>query len=158
MKWLQYLPATIAGLLLFSSVSRAQPRAHSFEQVGLLQKNAKRNTVVFIYTDWCRYCQVMKASVLSKEPIVGILNDRFYFVSLNAEEKKDIRFNNRLFKYRPNGTNTGTHDLAQALASIGGKVSYPVLVILNSEYEIIFQYSGFLNTKVLRAVLYNTPQ
>ncbi len=156
MKWLKHVYLILAGLLLFSSISKAQLKAYSFEQVETLQKNEKRNMVVFIYTDWCQYCQVMKSTTLENGQVRKMLNDQFYYVALNAEEKKDIRFNNHLFKYKPNGTGTGAHELAEVLATIEGKMAYPALVVLNYNYEIVFQYSGFLPAKALRAVLDKT--
>lgn len=158
MKWLKYISITIAGMLLFSCSSTAQLKAYSFEQVAELQKKQKRNIVVFIYTHWCQYCQVMKSTTLGNDQVIKKLNEQFYFVSLNGEEKKDIRFNNHLFKYKPNGRNTGSHELAEVLGTIDGKLAYPGLIILNSRCEIIFQYSGFLNAKALRAILDNTPR
>ncbi|WP_114791685.1 thioredoxin family protein [Niabella yanshanensis] len=158
MKWLKYILITIAGILLLSHISKAQVKAYSFEQVETLQKNEKRNVVVFIYTNWCQYCQAMKSTTLENGQVRKMLNDQFYYLALNAEEKKDIRFNNKLFKYKPNGANTGAHELAEALGNIDGKLAYPALVVLNSRYEIVFQYSGFLHTKAMRAVLDNTLQ
>lgn len=155
MKRLKNLISTLTVLLLFSHISMAQPKPHSFEQVDVLQKAANRNTVVFIYTDWCQYCKVMKKTALNNEQIVRILNNQFYFVALNGEEKKDIRFNDHLFKFKPNGLHTGTHELAEALGTIEGKIAYPVLVVLNSKQEIIFRYSGFLDARSLRTMLYN---
>lgn len=156
MKWLKYIFITIAGMLLFSYISAAQLKPYSFEQVAELQKKLKRNIVVFIYTDWCQYCQTMKGATLGNDQVVRKINEQFYFVSLNGEEKKDIRFNSHLFRYKPNGANTGIHELAKALGTIDGKLAYPGLIILNSRYEIIFQHSGFLNVKALRAILDNS--
>lgn len=158
MKWLKYIFINIAGMLLFSYTGTAQLKAYSFEQVGELQKKLKRNIVVFIYTDWCQYCKAMKSSTLGNEQVVRKLSEQFYFVSLDGEEKRDILFNNHLFKYKPNGANTGVHELAEALGSIRGKLAYPALVLLNSKYEIVFQYSGLLNAKSLHTVLDHTLQ
>ena len=38
-----------------------------------------------------------------------LLNENFYFVKLNREEKKDIHFLGKKFIYKPTGTNTGIH-------------------------------------------------
>lgn len=158
MKRLKYIFITIAGMLLFSYNSAAQLKAYSFEQAGQLQKTTKRHIVVFIYTNWCQYCQLMKRAALATDQITRKLNEQFYFVPLNGEEKRDIQFNSHVFRYKPNGANTGTHELAEALGTIDGKLTYPGLVLLNSRYEIVFQYSGFLSAKALRAILDNTLQ
>jgi thioredoxin-related protein len=158
MKWLKQIFITLSALLLLSYIGAAQLKTYSFEQADALQKKQKRNIAVFIYTDWCQYCQVMKRATFSNDQVVRKLNEQFYFVALNGEEKRDIRFNSNLFKYKPNGTNTGAHELAEVLGTIDGKLAYPGLIILNSRYEIIFQYSGFLNARALRTILDNTPR
>lgn len=138
----------------------AQMKAHPLEQIDSLQKTSKRNMVVFIHTDWCRYCHSMKNTTLKNDSIISILNKEFWFAALNAEEKQDILFNGQIFKYKPTGENTGTHELAEQLAKVKGKISYPTLCILNANYEIIFQYNRFLSSaellKVLNEVLKNS--
>lgn len=129
----------------------SQPRSYSFEAVDTLEKAHPRPLVVFIHTDWCKYCEAMKQSTLKNDRIVSQLDDRFYFVMLNAEERSDIRFGGRTFRFKPAGAGTGIHDLAAALA--GDKTGYPLLCILNNMHEMIFQYNGFLTPAELDAML-----
>ncbi|MCH5717454.1 thioredoxin family protein [Niabella hibiscisoli] len=145
--------AIVLGSILLPGFCLAQLKAHSFEEIEGLQKTARRHLVVFVYTNWCRYCDAMKTTVFKNEAVARTLNEDYYFVQLNAEEKKDILLNNHRFKYKPNGRNTGVHELATALATIDGKLTYPALVILNAKLEIVFQYSGWLNHKELGTVL-----
>ena len=130
-----------------------QPRVHSFEQIDSLQKIAPRNTVVFIHTDWCRYCQAMKNTTLKNKVLTKLLNDSFWFVDLNAEEKRNITFHNRIFKYKPTGENTGVHELAEQLGTYDGRLSYPALCVINEAYEIVFQYDQFLSADNLQIAL-----
>lgn len=146
------------GSILLPGFSFAQLKTHSFEQVEALQKTAPRHVVIFIHTDWCRYCDAMKTTTFKNAEVIKSLNEKFYLVQLNAEEKREVLFNNHRYKFKPNGTNTGTHELAQALGTIEGKTGYPVLVMLNSKREIVFQYSGFMNSKALRNLLINSVQ
>ncbi len=126
---------------------------HSFEEVTLLQSKEKRPVIVFLHTDWCKYCFAMKKNTFNNKDILKILNERFYFISFNAESKKDVSFNNHLFKYKPNG-NTGVHEIAVALTS--NKLTYPSTIILSSENEILFEASTFLNSKNLLNILMKT--
>lgn len=138
----------------------AQLQTYSFAQLDSLQKTKKKNIVVFIHTDWCKYCQTMKNTTFKDKKVVQLLNEKFWFADFNAEEKQDIIFNGHTFKYKPTGSNTGIHELAEQLGTANGKVSYPALCILNSDYEIIFQYDQFLSStdllKVLNEVLKNS--
>ena len=131
----------------------AQLKTHLFTQIDSLQKLDNKNVLVFIYTDWCRYCNIMKNTTFKNENVIKLLNDKFWFVSLNAEEKQGIDFNKNLFKYKPTGNKTGVHELAEQLGTFDGKLSYPALCMLNSGYEIVFQYGGFLSVAELLKVL-----
>lgn len=143
----------IAASLLQPLSVYAQTEVHSFEQIDSLQQTEKRNVVIFIHTDWCRYCQAMKNTTFQDDSISLLLNEQFWYTELNGEERKNINFNQHIFKYKPTGNNTGTHELAEQLGTIDGKLSYPSLCILNRDYEIIFQYDQFLSASDLLQVL-----
>lgn len=143
----------LIAVVLFPFSALAQPKSYSFAELYNLQKTEKKNTLVFIHTDWCRYCQSMKNTTFKDKEIIRLINEQFWFADLNAEEKQDIIFNGYTFKYKPTGSSTGIHELAEQLATINGKVSYPALCILNAEHEIIFQYDQFLSSADLLKVL-----
>jgi hypothetical protein len=95
----------------------------------------------------------MQNTTFKNDKIIHILNSEFYFIELNAEEKRDITFGNHTFKYKPTGTNTGSHELANQLAVIDNEVTYPALCFLNFDNEIIFQYNQFITAKDLQIIL-----
>lgn len=145
----------LSVFLVFVSFENAtgQINNYAFEQLDSLQKSQKKNIVVFIYTNWCKYCDVFKHTTLKDESLIEQIRNKFYFISLDAEERKTILFRNVVFKFNANGVNTGVHELASELATIEGKISYPTICILNANYEIVFQYQGFMNVKELKTVL-----
>lgn len=148
------LVVVLAGVaILLSQSAFAQPSSFRFEQLEGLQHAERRPVVVFISTDWCRYCSRMKLSTLRDEQVVKLLNGNFYFASLNAEEKNDILFYGHTFRYRPTGNETGVHELAEQLGSVNGQLSYPTLCVLSADMEIVYQYGGYLSAKELSRVL-----
>jgi hypothetical protein len=74
----------------------------------------------------------------------------FYFIDFNAEKKANGSFQQTTFQFKPTGNNSGTHELAIALGTINKQLHFPVLCVLNSENEIIFQHIGLLKTKELK--------
>jgi thioredoxin-related protein len=146
------LPLLFA-IFLLPKQSFAQPNTYQFEQIDSLQKIEKRTVLVFIHTDWCKYCQTMENTTFENVKIIEQINEQFYFVTLNAEEKRNIVFNNHVFKYKPTGANTGTHELAEQLGRVESKVAYPTLCFLNTDNEIIFQYPQYINHAELMAIL-----
>ncbi len=143
----------LIGVLHMPISAFAQLQSYSFPEIDSLQSIEKRHIVIFIHTDWCKYCQVMKNTTFTNDRVFSILNENFWFADLNAEEKEDINFYGHTFRYKPNGSNTGVNELAEQLGTVHGKVSYPTLCILNPDYEIIFQYDQFLTTEELKKVL-----
>ena len=131
----------------------AQLSTVSFSQLDSLQKSEKRPVVVFIHTDWCRYCHLMKQTCLKNDQIKSMLTNKFYFLELNAEEKKDVWFHNSRFRFKPTGINTGIHELAGQLATIDKNISYPTICVLNDMYEIIYQQTGFIPPENLLTTL-----
>lgn len=145
----------ICFIFFFMAIPKgfAQLNMVQFEQIDSLQKVEKRNVIVFIYTDWCKYCKVMHDKTFNNKEVTQLLNDKFYFIDFNAQEKRRIIFNKNTFVFKPNGINSGIHELSMELGTIDKQISYPVLCILNEKNEIIFQYNSFLNAKDLINIL-----
>ncbi len=143
----------LACMLLETRVSVAQTKTYQFEQLDSLQKIERRNVLVFIHTDWCKYCQIMQNTSFKNGSISKILNEKFYFIKLNAEDKRSIVCNGLTFKYKPTGVNTGINELAEQLGTVDNKLVYPTLCFLNADNEIIFQYPRYINMTDLRAIL-----
>lgn len=133
---------TILGSFLLSENCFSQIKNHQFEELENLQKSQNRNVIIFIKTNWCNYCKAMENTTFRNRKIAESINQNFYFINFNAEEKRDINFAGKTFHYKPTGTNTGIHELAETLTE--GKTTYPSLIILNPQNEIIFQYNGYL--------------
>ena len=131
----------------------AQLKTYSFEEVVQLSKENPKPIVVFTHTNWCKYCKIMEHVTFKDSRIIATLNENFYFVSFDAETKKDIIFNNHTFQFQPNGTNTGIHELAIALATIENQVVYPTLTILARDNSILFQQASFISAKALWRIL-----
>ena len=153
MKKLLILTIFLGKLAIFSQTEKSELRVFTFKEVEKLHLQKPKPILVFIYTDWCKICFGMKKTTFNKKEVIALLNENFYFIKLNGEEKKDITFLSKNFTYKPSGKNTGTHQLAKELALIKGKISYPTTTILNKNYEIITQVDSYLNSKNLQIIL-----
>ena len=125
----------------------------SFEKVEKLHQQTPKPIVIFLYTDWCKICFGMKKTTFSREEVITILNEEFYLIFLDGEEKRDISFLSKNFKFKPSGKNTGIHQLSAEFASIKRKISYPTITILNKNHEIVAQINSYLNSKNLQIIL-----
>ena len=125
----------------------------TFEEVEELQQQTPKPILIFLYTDWCKICFGMKKTTFRNTEVIKLLNDNFYFVKLNAEEKKEITFLGKMFTYKPTGTNTGMHELAAELVTIKKTIIYPTTIILNTVFEIDAQLTGLYNTRKMTDIL-----
>ena len=140
------------SFLLLASALFAQ-KIYSFEEVDRFLQTEPRPILVFIHTDYCKYCLAMESKTFQSVEVQNYLDSSFYFVRLNGEEQKDITFNKHLFKYKPNGYNTGIHELVEALGTVDESISFPTVCILNSQYEIIFQHNEYIRKKTFLSIL-----
>ncbi len=155
MKPIQNVMKVMFCILFFNSYAQEV----TFQNLDSLQKEEARYTIIFLKTDWCKYCHMMEEQTLSDSAVNQFLNEKFYFISFDAESKDDIEFLGETFSYIPNGDRTGIHQLAKELATVDGKVTYPTLVFLDKDFSIMYQHVGVVETgellEVLRKLLKN---
>ena len=124
----------------FSIQEEVEVNWMSFEEAVELSKKEKRKVFIDVYTDWCGWCKVMDKNTFSQPVIAAYLNENFYAVKLDAEQKEDITFRDHTFKFVPSG-NKGYHELAAAL--LNNKLSYPTVVFLDEEFNMIQPLPGY---------------
>lgn len=130
-----------------------QNKWYSFTEVEMLNKTTPKPILVFVNTSWCKYCKMMENSTFKNQEVMQLLSESFYLVSLDAEEQSDITFLNHTFQFKPNGKNTGVHELATELATINNEIIYPTITLLATDYSVLFQKHSYTNAKELIAIL-----
>lgn len=99
-----------------------------------------RKIIVDVYTDWCGWCKRMDANTFTDPQVAQYLNENFYPVKFNAEQKEDIEYKGHTLKYRPAG-NRGVHELAYSL--LDGRLGYPAFVYLDESQNRITISPGY---------------
>lgn len=112
----------------------------SFEEAAERSKTEKRKIFIDVYTDWCGWCKVMDKNTFSQPEIARYLNENYYPVKLDGEGQEDITFRGQTFKFVESGRK-GYHELAAAL--LQGKLSYPTVVFLDEEFNMIQPLPGY---------------
>jgi thioredoxin-related protein len=134
--------------LHFQATAQTLHRA-SFENLkDSLRKQAKP-LLIFIHTDWCKYCKLQANTTFTDLLLIETLNQKYYCLSLNAEENKEIIFLNKTYKFKATGAGTGVHELAELLGTENGVLSYPTTVFLNSKFQIAGRMQGFQRVEQL---------
>ncbi|MEM6829292.1 MAG: DUF255 domain-containing protein [Bacteroidota bacterium] len=154
MKAVKYL----FGLVLVASIggwrSIPEDETHvkwlSFEEAIELHKENPKKLLVDLYTNWCGWCKVMDRETYSNPTLVSYINENFYPVKFNAEQKESVDFDGHTFNFVPSGRR-GVHELAAALTN--NKLSYPTTVFMDEELRIIQPIAGYLKPKQMEPIL-----
>jgi len=118
----------------------------TWEEAYNANKKQPKKIFIDIYTDWCGWCKKMDKSTFMDAEVIKTINDHFYAVKFNAEQKNEIEFNGAKFKLTSQGRN-GTHQLAYAL--LDGRMGYPAFVTLDEQFHRIVKSPGFKKPKEL---------
>ncbi|MEM1325357.1 MAG: DUF255 domain-containing protein [Bacteroidota bacterium] len=124
----------------FTTTEKETIKWYTWEEAIELNKESPRKIVVDMYTDWCGWCKVMDKKTFSNDEVAKYINENFYPVKFNAEQKEEIEFNGHTFKFIAQGRR-GVHELAYSL--LEGRLGYPSLVYLNGKMERILISPGF---------------
>jgi len=112
----------------------------TFEEALKKSKAEKRPIFIDVYTDWCGWCKVMDKNTFNDPEVSRLLNEKFYAVKFNAEQREDVVFDGHTFKFVPSGR-SGYHELAAAL--LNNQLSYPTVVFLDEEFKMIQPLAGY---------------
>lgn len=134
----------IACLFLAMNLGAQEVKWLSFEEAIELNSKEPRKIMVDVYTDWCSWCKVMDKNTFNQPVIADYLNKTYYPVKFNAEQKGEVTFNGKIYKFIDQGAR-GYHELAAAL--LNGQMSYPSVVFLDEQIRIIHVQKGYVKAE-----------
>lgn len=149
---MKILFSILFGLLIsIPSFSQDKINWMSFEQAVEKNKTDKRKFIIDVYTDWCGWCKRMDATTFQNPHIVEYINKNYHAVKLNAEMTDTVRLGEKVFvNENPNGKRS-PHQLAIAL--LNGKMSYPTIVYLDENANMLSPVPGYLDAAGIEPVL-----
>ncbi|MFT5886861.1 MAG: thioredoxin-related protein [Arcticibacterium sp.] len=117
------------------------------EAYAAAQKNPKK-TIIDVYTGWCGWCKVMDKKTFTNPEVVKYVNENFYAVKLDAETQNSITLGTTTYNYN---TQNRANDIAVAL--LQGKMSYPSIVYLDEEFNMIQPIPGYMEARAFHEVI-----
>ena len=139
-------------LVLVNTSSFSQKKVNWLTWEQAIEKNEteKRKILVDFYTDWCGWCKKMDVNTFDTEIISDYLNEFYYPVKFDAERKQTIIYKGKEYKFIRRGK-SGYHELAAEL--LGGKLSFPTVVFLDENSEIIQPIPGYQDARTFEMII-----
>lgn len=125
----------------------SQVQVFDINQIDSLMQLKAKPILMLLSTDWCSYCKVQK-QLVQKSEVFKKQASNFYYSEFDAESFDVIIFNKTQFKSNNKKKRKTTHELAMALNG-NNKPVYPMWILLDENYRILYKYSGFLKPKFL---------
>lgn len=143
------IPLFIFCCTFLASAQNAAINWSSFEDLAQVQSSDKI-IIVYIHSSWCDKCKIMEETTLVNEKISNYINSRLVAVTLNAQDKSDIIFKNRTYKYFKS-LGKGYNELALELTK--ERLILPSTVILDKDLNIIQSIPGLKTSEELYPIL-----
>lgn len=122
----------------------------TWEEALERSKTEPRKIFVDIYTDWCGWCKKMDKNTFQQAYIAKYVNENFYAVKFNAEQETEIEFKDKVYKFVDQAPR-GYHELAFAITQ--GQLSYPTIVFLDEQLEVIQSIPGYRSPEEFEMIM-----
>lgn len=109
-----------------------------------------KKVFIDVYTDWCGWCKRMDNTTFKDKKVIEYLNENFYSVKFDGEFKGDVILGTDTTRFVNNGRR-GYHELAFSL--LGGRLSYPTVVIMDENFNVVSPVPGYRDGKDMLPVL-----
>ena len=124
----------------------------TFEEAMAAVKIEKRKVLVSVYADWCGWCKQMDKTTFQDPTIIKYINEKYYPVKLNAEQKEDIVTPDKVYKFeKGEGNERGYHQLASTLTM--GRLELPSTVFLDENFRIIQPIPGYKDARTFEMMM-----
>jgi thioredoxin-related protein len=120
----------------------------TFEQAEIKMKEKPKKVIVDVYTSWCGWCKRLDKEVYTNDSLIDFVNENFYAVKFDAEQKTPISFAGRVWNYSPDKR---SNDLAVAL--LKGSMSYPTTVFMDEGFKEAQPVPGYLPLYQMEGIL-----
>ena len=137
--------------LSFASFGQNQVRWMSMEEALARTEVEPRKIFVDVYTDWCGWCKKMDKNTFTNDKVAKYLNEVYYPVKFDAEYKKDINFDGKVYKYIKTYRG-GYHELATHI--LIGKLSFLSFVFLDENMALIQSIPGYQDVLSMDMILH----
>lgn len=134
--------------IAFSDTSRIALAKNVFNTDLKQIADTGRKSLVFINTDWCNSCKVMKHAVFTDSIVYPLLTKNYRVIDFNPEYKEPLQFTGKEFV---RNADAPFHSLALTL--MRNQFAMPTMVILDEENRILDAIPFFITPETAKDIL-----
>lgn len=132
-------------VLFYTCKNSSESAQIDWKSIADIEKMRVANTLdkplmIDVYTDWCKWCKVMDKQTFPDPAVIAYINEHFYAVKFDAEQKEPVVLGGQSFAYQSNGR-SGTNMLAYSL--LQGELSFPSIVYMSKDLKILRIAPGY---------------
>lgn len=124
----------------------------TIEQALEKAKKHPKPILMDVYTDWCGWCTRMDVYTFSNPTIADYITKNFYAVKFDSEMKDPVTFLGKEYPPHQGQGKGGPHSLVVTLTN--GRLSYPTLIYLTAQGELITVVPGYYVPRDLEPILH----
>jgi thioredoxin-related protein len=133
-----------------TSFVKNSPKYLSSKEIEKLQKKKTKKVLVNIYGSFCNSCKVLNATTLKDTAIANYINKHFYIMNLDVDANDTIIVKGqKYFKTLINGYPMNNF----AMKATNGRLSFPTIAVLDSDFNTLDALNAFLTPKSLMPIL-----
>ena len=144
---------TAYGFIAYAQQDNS-PNWLTFEQLNDSLAVKEKPVIIFLHTDWCRYCRKMLNETFPDKNVTEVLNSKYYAVKFDAESIDSVFFDGVYYTNQVTSKTTGkNHALANIFTGQQNPAIFPVTIILNKDFKMVNRKFNYLSTKQLLKIL-----
>jgi thioredoxin-related protein len=120
----------------------------NIDDVQVAMKKQPKKVWIDVYTDWCGWCKRMDKTTFMNPNVIRYMNEHFYAVKLNAEQREDIRFMGKMYTADPADR---THPFAKEI--LHDQLSYPTTIFMEENFQHPMSIPGYQDVNTIEAIL-----
>ena len=118
------------------------------DEVQVAMKKEPRKVLIDFYTSWCGWCKVMDKKTYSNPEIIKYVNEKFYAVKFDAEQKESVMFMGKTYEFK---AEKRANEFAASL--LGDRLSYPTTVFMTEQFQNPSMVPGYQDVPKMETIL-----